>query len=76
MGGEEFLLAVHDVATADALATVAETVRGSVAGLGVTVSVGAVLLRPDDDFEVRLRDVDTALYAAKEAGRDCVSVVA
>ncbi len=74
MGGEEFLLAVHDVATEDALATVAETVRRSVAGLGVTVSVGAVLLREADDFEARLRDVDAALYAAKQAGRDRVSV--
>lgn len=76
MGGEEFLLAVHDIATAEALGTVAETVRGSVDGSGVTVSVGAVLLRDGDDFEVRLRDVDAALYVAKEEGRDRVAVIA
>ena len=75
MGGEEFLLAVHDIATEAALATVAETVRRSVEGSGVTVSVGAVLLRAEDDFEVRLRDVDAALYVAKQAGRDQVAVI-
>ena len=38
------------------------------------MSVGAALLREGDDFEIRLRDVDGALYAAKQAGRDCVSL--
>jgi diguanylate cyclase (GGDEF)-like protein len=76
MGGEEFLLAVHGLTTLDALGIVAETVRRSVDDLAVTVSVGAVLLRAADDFAVRLRDVDAALYAAKQAGRDQVSVAA
>lgn len=84
-GGEEFVVVVPDVLPFEALQR-AEDVRRAVsavrvplrreegeAGLGVTVSVG-MSLYPEHGGTARdlLVAADQALYAAKEAGRNCV----
>jgi diguanylate cyclase (GGDEF)-like protein len=85
-GGEEFAVLLIDTDAADALRT-AERVRTAVEAetfshertqLDVTVSVGAstCLARASEPEAARsadalLRSADRALYAAKEAGRNC-----
>jgi diguanylate cyclase (GGDEF)-like protein/PAS domain S-box-containing protein len=77
-GGEEFAVLVEasDVA---GLTDTAERIRILVArsetrfdglGLPVTVSLGGALARPDDTAESLFARTDSALYTAKNAGRD------
>ena len=83
-GGEEFLVILNNCEPTSALAR-AEQMRETIAkrevitncgALRVTMSVG--LLRSVDWGNTRaieyLNEVDTALYAAKAAGRNCVRV--
>lgn len=83
-GGEEFLIVLPGCAAADA-ASRAEQLRQAIAAspvstsrglVSITMSIGALFLeqwrQPTSD-EV-LREVDTALYASKAAGRNCCSV--
>jgi len=83
MGGDEFIVVLVAVHNLEQVAQLAEKVRDAVAEeivlpggerVQVTVSVGAVLARPDDDGDSLLRRADAALYAAKQAGRDRVVV--
>jgi two-component system, cell cycle response regulator len=78
-GGEEFLLAFPET-TLDGAATVAESLRAAVAGepitaegvpIAMTVSIG-VADWAGDALDELVRRADTALYAAKAAGRDRV----
>jgi diguanylate cyclase (GGDEF)-like protein len=75
MGGEEFTVLLWAADREQALAY-AERVRGSFAAgdLGVgplTISAGVACLDPSDlQLEQLLHEADTALYAAKAAGRD------
>jgi diguanylate cyclase (GGDEF)-like protein len=78
-GGDEFLLLVHDTATEAAAMAHAARVQAelrqlwTVAGmeLGVTASIGLVLLdKAYLNAGDALRDVDTALQGAKDAGRN------
>jgi diguanylate cyclase len=80
-GGEEFLLIMPTTDHEDAAVAAAERVRESVravdwarlnAGLDVTVSAGIGLARVGESVEGLLGRADTALYAAKRAGRNCV----
>jgi diguanylate cyclase (GGDEF)-like protein len=80
-GGEEFLLVMPTTDREDAAMAAAERVRESVravdwaglnAGLDVTVSAGIGLARVGESVEGLLGRADTALYAAKHAGRNCV----
>jgi len=74
-GGEEFMLLVphcgHDVAC-----TLAEKLRTSIEAHAfetvgkVTVSIGVSIYKEDDTKELILKRVDTALYEAKEGGRN------
>jgi diguanylate cyclase (GGDEF)-like protein len=80
-GGEEFLLVLPGVTEGEPALSIAERVRGQVAGhewgdiapdLRVTVSLGVVQARPGESARVVLDRVDRALYRAKDDGRDCV----
>ena len=82
-GGEEFVLALPHLDALGARAA-AERVRQRLADkpiplpdggtARVTVSVGGAVARPEESFEQALRRADSALYAAKAAGRNRVVV--
>ena len=80
--GDEFVVAVPDIGVADAL-QLAEKIRRAVRlrhrlGAGeafVAASVGITVSRPDTSSATTLlQEADTAMYRAKEAGRDTVTV--
>ena len=79
LGGDEFALFAV-VPGADELAIVAERIRAAVEQLDVapsaTVCVGGVapVVGADWDLDELLRQADTQLYAAKDKGRNTVSV--
>jgi diguanylate cyclase (GGDEF)-like protein/PAS domain S-box-containing protein len=82
-GGEEFVVLLDDVRSADDLRRVAEKLRTLVgrsslptdAGdVAVTISVGATLLREGDTPAALVERADRLLYRSKHAGRDRVSV--
>lgn len=78
LGGEEFVLLLPDTDHSGARAAL-EKVRDAVQseplaeGLRVTTSIGAATLEPEDDWPRWLARADSALYHAKDAGRDRVS---
>ena len=81
-GGEEFLFILKNTPL-DAGREVAERVRAHVNGdkiqgggasLDVTVSIGIAQARPHETVNSLIERADTALYAAKSAGRNCVFV--
>ncbi|MDW7673437.1 MAG: EAL domain-containing protein, partial [Bacillota bacterium] len=79
MGGDEFILLLPDIKKAGDVATVAESVLASfdhpweVNGheFYITASIG-IALYPDDgkDAETLLKNADTAMYSAKEQGKN------
>jgi diguanylate cyclase (GGDEF)-like protein/PAS domain S-box-containing protein len=79
LGGDEFVVLMHSVWTeADVMPLaerVLEVLRAPVFIDGHELhsggSVGIALARPGDTPEVLLRDADTAMYRAKEAGGGC-----
>jgi diguanylate cyclase (GGDEF)-like protein len=77
VGGEEFLMLLPDTDT-DGLATVADTLRASIASRlatrdgPMTASLGTSALRPGDTVETWLARADAAVYLAKALGRDRV----
>ncbi len=84
-GGEEFAVVLPQTGLAEAARRVAERLRRGVAAepieaeeerIEMTVSLGAAALAPGDE---RIHDLlgraDEALYAAKEAGKDCVRAI-
>lgn len=79
IGGEEFLLVLPGAGENDAL-TIAESLRAAVeaadlGGLGVTCSFGVATSHGADvALEPLLKASDTALYAAKGAGRNRVEL--
>jgi diguanylate cyclase (GGDEF)-like protein len=78
-GGEEFLVVLANTGPAGA-ATVAEELRRAIEAAPlcddrpVTASFGVASLLPTEDAESWLRRCDHALYAAKAAGRNCVTI--
>ena len=81
-GGEEFGMVLPGT-TLEEAKPVAERVRGAIAEHGfqfgdslanVTVSAGVAEAMLTNDSEVLVTRADTALYSAKDAGRDCCHV--
>lgn len=79
-GGEEFAILLPRTKLPDAV-RVAERARMAVESLRceigdvelhVTVSIGAVEWRPEEDIDSFIERGDQALYAAKMSGRNCV----
>ncbi len=77
-GGDEFLILLTDVQDARAVGRVAEKILGTmvapfeIEGHVITTSFSiGISIFPDDavDYDALLRQADTALYQAKEAGR-------
>lgn len=80
-GGEEFILLLPDQTPRDAFNT-AERLRKSIEaeiilpnGKSVTGSFGVTMLYPFDDLQSFYRRVDTAMYAAKNSGRNRTCLV-
>ncbi len=77
IGGEEFLLLLPDTREADA-AKVAQDIRAVVAGASlllarhVTISIGVSELQSGESRAEWLKQVDAAMYSAKNSGRDRV----
>lgn len=80
MGGDEFLVVldgIHDMAEA---LRIAEQIRASASApisamqrtIRVTLSIGVILRKPGEDPDELISRADTAMYAAKRAGRDRV----
>lgn len=84
IGGEEFLVLLPNTEPQAVLRTARRigaiiretpfTLPGQQATIPVTISVGVALAKPAEDLEAVIERADRALYAAKEAGRDRVTV--
>jgi diguanylate cyclase (GGDEF)-like protein len=75
-GGDEFSVVAPHASRTDAL-TLAERLRAGAASCGASVSIGLATFPDDAETEDALIDAaDRALYAAKEAGRNCVRLAA
>ncbi len=82
-GGEEFLL-IFPETSLDVAQQVAERIRIHVAStpihipehtVPITISIGLTRYAAGDSLESLLHRADQAMYAAKEAGRNCVTVL-
>jgi len=79
-GGEEFALLLPS-AQLDQAAVVARKIRDAVTHtkvayneheIAATVSIGIAMIQPNETPEALIHRADSALYAAKAAGRNCV----
>jgi diguanylate cyclase (GGDEF)-like protein len=79
LGGDEFVVLLPDCSL-DAATETAERCRSAIAGSPVshegrehapTVSIGVCEAQNDDDNISLIKRADSALYAAKDAGRNC-----
>jgi diguanylate cyclase (GGDEF)-like protein/PAS domain S-box-containing protein len=81
-GGEEFVVVVRNI-TEKNLALLAEKIRALVgrsfvtmaaSQVGVTVSIGATTLAPDDTVDSAIARADRLMYKSKAAGRNRVTL--
>jgi diguanylate cyclase len=82
-GGEEFIISLQNTDLQSGK-SIAERMRTGIGTLAIpnleqnvfslTVSLGIAMLDPEVDVEESIRRADTALYAAKDSGRDCVCI--
>lgn len=78
-GGDEFLIVLADVHDSDTITNISEKILERLAesfeieghDLSISISIG-IAVYPDDarDFDTLLKKADTAMYIAKEAGRN------
>lgn len=80
-GGEEFVAFIsstdeeHLYSLAERLRLLIEQSRIPIdEGVGVTVSIGATLVRPNDEPEAALRRADSLMYESKASGRNKISL--
>ncbi|MEM9473671.1 MAG: diguanylate cyclase [Pseudomonadota bacterium] len=86
IGGEEFMVVMPDITTDSALSAARRLcarvrdggirIDGCPTPLGITASLGLALGMPGEPFEAVVARADGALYDAKNAGRDTVTVCA
>jgi diguanylate cyclase (GGDEF)-like protein len=84
VGGDEFVIVLEGIADTDRARRAAEAVRACFrlpfsvrnAEIYASVSIGIAVANnaSDANVETMLRDADTAMYEAKDAGRDAVAV--
>lgn len=81
-GGEEFLVVLRNCDLANAQ-RIAETIRQTIVSarfafdgrsIPATVSIGVAVMQKSEKAEQLLARADSALYEAKQAGRNCVRV--
>jgi diguanylate cyclase (GGDEF)-like protein/PAS domain S-box-containing protein len=80
VGGDELMVVLHGIRDhADALAiaaklraAVAEPIPTSAGPMQITTSIGVALARPDESTEELISRADTAMYQAKQTGRNQV----
>jgi len=79
LGGDEFIILCDGIASPEEIMQIADRLRGAIAlpvqiedyDVRTTASIGiAIGQKGDEPAEVLLRDADTAMYLAKERGRD------
>ncbi|MGH9368476.1 MAG: sensor domain-containing phosphodiesterase [Thermoanaerobaculia bacterium] len=79
VGGDEFVILIPDVSRAEDISTIAQKLLNSVVrplqvegrALEITASIGVASYPPDgEDAETLLRNAETAMYRAKELGRN------
>jgi diguanylate cyclase (GGDEF)-like protein len=82
-GGEEFMVVLHEVQGQKGLLKIASKLQKMVElsrfdlnshSLTVAISVGATLLRPDDNVESIVRRADQLMYKSKMDGRNRVTL--
>jgi len=83
-GGEEFLIILYDVDSLNSLRNICEKLRTLVqfstielegkGAIGVTVSIGATLLQPNDTPETIVNRANGLMYRSKQSGRNRVTV--
>ena len=82
LGGDEFVILIEDVEDRDALDALIARLRTAIARpithdktrIDAAISVGVSIFSPTgSELSEVLREADIALYASKEAGRNCVT---
>ncbi|MEI6624218.1 MAG: PAS domain-containing protein, partial [Actinomycetes bacterium] len=84
LGGDEFVILLGEVQDLTAAKAVAEKIRKAVAKpmaldgkkVRITLSIGVALATPGLEADQLLRNADTALYEAKNSGRDRIATFA
>ncbi len=74
-GGEEFIVLLPDTSLFEAI-HLAEEYRKSISaskfhGQFIKVSIGVAQLQPDETYDSLFKQADTALFQAKDEGRNC-----
>lgn len=79
-GGEEFVAIMPETSVSDALPLL-DTIRAAIANaafnykeqpIEITLSIGVTEFKAGDDMDIAFARADSALYAAKSGGRNCV----